>query len=155
MYTCPVCGFEELVDPPTEFSICPCCGTEFELDDAFATHAELRSVWLRNGAHWWSPVVDRPVGWDPYNQINNLIEQTPLSSVLRTAVLRLFQSFVERDDFVQQQVQCQSRQPRAKTSLPSQLSRPARGTSNPLEFANPDRPFQFERRPVLGAQEAA
>jgi hypothetical protein len=81
MYICPVCGFDNLADAPANFTICPCCGTEFEFDDAFVTHAELRASWLRNGARWWSPADRQPENWDPYVQLNNLIEASPRTSV--------------------------------------------------------------------------
>lgn len=68
MQICPVCGYDRLTEPPLNFTICPSCGTEFEYDDAFASHAELRANWLRNGAPWWSPVDPRPDNWDPYLQ---------------------------------------------------------------------------------------
>ncbi len=72
MYACPVCGFAELSDPPENFNICPCCGTEFDLDDAFTTHAELRLKWIRNGARWWSQVESPPENWNPQVQLNLL-----------------------------------------------------------------------------------
>jgi hypothetical protein len=78
MYICPVCGYDRLADPPSNFSICPSCGTEFGYDDAFATHAELRAAWLRNGAKWWSPVDPQPQNWDPYRQLNAVIESSHL-----------------------------------------------------------------------------
>jgi len=69
MHFCPVCGYDRLSEPPLNFTICPSCGTEFEYDDAFASHAQLRVAWLRNGAEWWSPVDPRPDEWDPYLQV--------------------------------------------------------------------------------------
>ena len=52
-----------------DFQICPCCGTEFEYDDATLSHAELRSAWIRNGAEWHSRVVHPPLGWNPSMQL--------------------------------------------------------------------------------------
>lgn len=69
---CPVCGYE-MRDPPTDYNICPCCGTEFGYDDAYLTHDDLRVEWLRAGAPWWSPVDPKPENWDPFRQLNNLI----------------------------------------------------------------------------------
>lgn len=74
MYTCPVCGYDKLSEAPLDFTICPSCGTEFEYDDAFATHIQLRADWLRKGARWWSPVDPQPEGWDPYLQLSTLLE---------------------------------------------------------------------------------
>ncbi len=47
-WTCPVCGFAGLAEPPVDptgsptYSICPCCGTQFGADDLDKPHAELR-----------------------------------------------------------------------------------------------------------------
>ena len=136
MYTCPVCGFNQLADPPTEFSICPCCGTEFELDDAFATHGELRSAWLRSGAHWWSTVVERPTNWDPYSQINNLIESSVFQAVLRAAAVRFFGSLTQRELPVPRQPQQQDSQFTFNASVSQRFT----GTS-PLEYANTAQSF--------------
>lgn len=66
MYTCPVCDFDLLVDPPQDYNICPCCGTEFELDDQMYTHAELRARWIAGGRKWWSRARPDPRGeYDP------------------------------------------------------------------------------------------
>jgi hypothetical protein len=78
MHICPVCGYNGLIDPPANFTICPSCGTEFEYDDAFSTHAELRASWLRGGAKWWSPVDPEPPDWDPYLQVSSLIDASRL-----------------------------------------------------------------------------
>ncbi len=60
--------------PAADYHICPSCGTEFGYDDAGRTHADLRATWLRGGAQWWSPVDPTPFGWDPYMQVNNVVE---------------------------------------------------------------------------------
>jgi hypothetical protein len=78
MYTCPVCGYDRLSEAPLNFTICPCCGTEFEYDDARATHAQLRTAWLRDGARWWSPVDSPPPDWDPYVHLNAMIADPPI-----------------------------------------------------------------------------
>ena len=80
MYICPVCGFPDLDDPPAMFSICPCCGTEFELDDAFKTHAELREIWLGQGAPWWSQDDTPPANWDPHSQLETLVGERLMPS---------------------------------------------------------------------------
>ena len=73
MYTCPVCGFNQLIHPPENETICPSCYTEFGYDDATKTHAELRAEWLANGAHWeGANVTPPPPGWNPYTQLSNL-----------------------------------------------------------------------------------
>ena len=92
MYICPVCGFDRLTDPPLNFTICPCCGTEFEYDDAFADHAALRTAWLRNGPRWWSPVDQQPQDWDPLLQVNNVLDASPIwpAVVVRNMISQLF-----------------------------------------------------------------
>jgi hypothetical protein len=52
-YTCPVCAFNALELPPENFTICPCCGTEFGYNDATRTYRELRNNWLRLGGQWF------------------------------------------------------------------------------------------------------
>jgi hypothetical protein len=72
MYTCPVCGYSRLEEPPKNFSICPSCGTEFEYDDAFLSHAQLRAMWLQRGPTWWSTVDPCPDDWDPLLQVQSV-----------------------------------------------------------------------------------
>lgn len=71
---CPVCGYN-MEDPPHDFNICPSCGTEFGNSDVNASIKELRSAWLRSGAKWWSPVDIPPDGWDPYEQVSDLLDR--------------------------------------------------------------------------------
>ena len=85
---CPVCFFPDLEEPPREFSICPCCGTEFGVDDYSPSgispdviHRELRWQWLERGAPWFDPDTPQPHGWSGFEQIWN----SPYW--LRTAVL--------------------------------------------------------------------
>jgi hypothetical protein len=69
-YLCPVCGFAELRVPPSDFSICPSCGTEFGYDDSSLTHEQLRNIWIASGAHWFA--VDEwqiPQHWNPFVQL--------------------------------------------------------------------------------------
>jgi hypothetical protein len=68
-YTCPICGYDELLRAPAREMICPCCGTEFDQDDLFATHDELRDRWIAAGARWWSPNSMPPAGWSPAEQL--------------------------------------------------------------------------------------
>ena len=69
MYSCPVCGYPELPVPPSDYEICPSCGTEFEYHDARRSHAQLRGEWIQSGAHWHSRVVSPPLGWNPWIQL--------------------------------------------------------------------------------------
>jgi hypothetical protein len=73
MFTCPVCGYNQLQYPPTNENICPSCYTEFGYDDATRSYAELRAEWLANGAHWeGANVMQPPQGWNAYEQLANL-----------------------------------------------------------------------------------
>lgn len=65
-YVCPVCGYSQLEHPPVDFTICPSCGTEFELDDEIRTHDQLREAWLDAGAPWFSATVRPPASWQEY-----------------------------------------------------------------------------------------
>lgn len=73
-YMCPVCGYG-MEDPPENYNICSCCGTEFGLHDANSSLDTLRAEWLRSGATWWSQVDPVPEGWDPYVQVNNVLHR--------------------------------------------------------------------------------
>jgi hypothetical protein len=63
MYTCPVCSYPELKEPPSDWSICSCCGTEFENDDSNTSHTVLRQRWLSAGAPWFSRAKPIPLIW--------------------------------------------------------------------------------------------
>jgi hypothetical protein len=65
-FICPVCFYDGLLDPPEAYTICDCCGTEFENDDEEFTHEELRTEWLRSGANWF--FGDPPAGWNAWKQ---------------------------------------------------------------------------------------
>lgn len=74
-YTCPVCGFPGLSEPPYDahgcasFEICPSCGTEFGYDDATRCHADLRKSWVAAGMPWWSKAIQPPQDWDAQGQL--------------------------------------------------------------------------------------
>lgn len=66
-FRCPVCLFSGLPYPPNDYHICPCCGTEFGNDDQELSHAQLRDMWVANGATWF---FDQPTAdWNPYMQL--------------------------------------------------------------------------------------
>lgn len=71
-YLCPVCGYDQLENPPERYEICPCCGTEFENDDELLTHEELRREWIAGGMKWWSTSDRVPSSWNPTVQLRNL-----------------------------------------------------------------------------------
>ena len=64
---CPVCAYPSLPFPPTNYYICPCCGTEFGNDDEDRTHAELRADWIAGGLPWF--FREPPVDWNPIWQL--------------------------------------------------------------------------------------
>lgn len=68
-YSCTVCGFDSMPYPPMDYNICPCCGTEFGLDDAEKSHAQLREEWVQNGAQWFSDELQPSPLWDPFVQL--------------------------------------------------------------------------------------
>lgn len=70
-YKCKVCGYDQMPHPPANYSICPCCGVEYGLDDEDATHDQLRNEWLRAGAPWFSRIEPyvQPVNWDAWEQV--------------------------------------------------------------------------------------
>ncbi len=47
MFTCPVCYYTGMQDPPTDYNICVCCGTEFGNDDELCSHADCAPIGLR------------------------------------------------------------------------------------------------------------
>jgi hypothetical protein len=73
MYTCSVCGFDRLEDPPNNYTICPSCGTEFEFDDVRTNRDELRRAWVESGYIWWSKLEQPPDDWNPKRQVEELL----------------------------------------------------------------------------------
>jgi hypothetical protein len=70
-FLCPVCGYG-MHDEPTNYNICPSCGTEFGLHDQNASVAELRDAWIQSGPSWWSKTDPVPPGWDPLAQLERV-----------------------------------------------------------------------------------
>jgi len=68
-YTCTVCGFAGLEEPPAYFTICPCCGTEFGYQDFVRGHDDLLADWVGKGMQWQSTVTPRPYHWNPIEQL--------------------------------------------------------------------------------------
>src|SRR5437660_304251 len=66
-HMCPVCFYPEMMYPADDCNICPCCGTEFEIDDDDLTHEELRAVWIASGAKWF--FRKSPELWNPWTQL--------------------------------------------------------------------------------------
>ena len=85
-YTCPVCGYGGLVEPPWSDGsgsdeICPSCGIHLGYDDVAggdagrreAIYRERRATWIAAGMPWWSPNRPPP-GWDPEEQLRAVTE---------------------------------------------------------------------------------
>jgi len=72
-YECPVCGYDALLEPPADYNVCPCCGTEFGYHDLVHSWSELRANWLAKGANWFSSYTHPPYGWNPMRQIQALV----------------------------------------------------------------------------------
>lgn len=70
-FTCPVCKYGKLRRPPTDYSSCPCCGTEFGSSDVGMSYEELRELWIEQGALWRSTYVSQPVGWSAFAQMRD------------------------------------------------------------------------------------
>jgi transcriptional regulator with XRE-family HTH domain len=68
-YNCPVCGYDQLTNPPANFNVCPCCGTEFEADDFDRSHKEVRGEWIEKDMPWFSRSTLQPKNWSGYRQL--------------------------------------------------------------------------------------
>jgi hypothetical protein len=66
-YRCPVCMYDALPYPPTDYHICPCCGTEFGNDDEDFSHEQLREMWITSGVHWF--FGNPPPDWNWFIQL--------------------------------------------------------------------------------------
>jgi hypothetical protein len=71
MHTCPVCAYKGLRYPPSDFAICPSCGTEFGYDDTSKTYEDLRRDWIIGGMRWFSLSTPRPVNWNAVQQLSD------------------------------------------------------------------------------------
>jgi hypothetical protein len=79
MYTCPVCGFPDLVEVPRSaesggsYEICPSCGFQFGVtdDDLGFTFETWRGEWIARGKPWSSRGKPVPRKWDPEKQLRS------------------------------------------------------------------------------------
>ena len=106
-YMCLVCGYDNLAKPPRDYTICPCCGTEFDADDFEVTHSELRRMWEENGMQWYSNVIQQPANYNPIAQLrklfaNSVANFTPNNVVIELDVndLRFKDQHLREDNFV-------------------------------------------------------
>jgi hypothetical protein len=92
-YRCLVCGYDQMPHPPKDYNICPCCGVEYGLDDAFDSHRKLRNEWLKRGAPWFSllPPYVAPVNWSAWDQVIRAgyqVDVPPPQSSVKTDIVR-------------------------------------------------------------------
>ena len=95
LYTCPICGFDQLDQPPYDpetgnesHDICSSCGFEYGYTDDGAASGkypldwtremiikDYREQWIESGMKWAFPDDQHnlmPEGWDPVAQLNNI-----------------------------------------------------------------------------------
>lgn len=68
-YSCPVCGYSQMTEPPKDYAICPSCATEFGYSDFSKNYRQLRNEWLANGANWFSSATGPPFLWNGFRQV--------------------------------------------------------------------------------------
>src|SRR5437879_5687512 len=93
---CPVCAYPSLPFPPTNYYICPSCGTEFGNDDEDRTHAELRADWIARGAPWF--FKEPPVDWNPWWQLilgGYGADLPPVPEIVRSGISAQFVMFLD------------------------------------------------------------
>jgi len=78
-YICPVCGFPKLEEDPNyiaSFEICPSCFFQFRVDDDDKgyTYEQYRQKWILEGMIWGGGHSKPPAGWDPKEQLKNLLK---------------------------------------------------------------------------------
>lgn len=82
-YTCPVCGYGGLYDPPYNErgvgsdEICPCCGFQFGYDDypeGPLAFKKWRQKWMEEGCIWFSKGRPSPDNWNAKEQLKTVIE---------------------------------------------------------------------------------
>ena len=71
---CPVCGYRMGDESPSDFNICPSCGTEFGLHDVSSSILALRNNWMAAGPRWWSTTEPVPENWNPFIQLGELFD---------------------------------------------------------------------------------
>jgi hypothetical protein len=77
-YTCPVCGYPWLTEPPHtvsgggSYEICRSCGIEFGYRDTDISFREWRHDWVDSGMPW-SASSPQPPGWDPAARLGFLL----------------------------------------------------------------------------------
>ena len=54
---------------PMPFNVCPCCGTEFGVEDRKITHSALRRAWIGAGMPWFSDIRFPAKDWSAVRQL--------------------------------------------------------------------------------------
>jgi len=68
-YQCLVCGYRAMPYPAVPYNICPCCGTEFGVDDRSIDYPTLRHDWIVEGMPWFDDITFPPRDWSPTVQL--------------------------------------------------------------------------------------
>lgn len=68
-YICPVCAFIQMPYPAVPYNICPCCGTEFGVDDRMQSIQEIRRAWINRGMPWFDNITSPDPRWSPTWQL--------------------------------------------------------------------------------------
>lgn len=68
-FQCLVCAFTEMPYAPVPYNICPCCGTEFGVDDHYHSLPEIRQAWIKKGMPWFDDITSPPKNWNAYQQL--------------------------------------------------------------------------------------
>lgn len=84
-FTCPVCGYPGLSEPPRSpksgggsYEICPSCGFQFGVtdDDRGFSYETWRSSWISRGMPWDSQGIEPPPeNWNPKEQLERLLRR--------------------------------------------------------------------------------
>jgi hypothetical protein len=94
-YQCPVCFYDGLPYPPSDYHICLCCGTEFGSDDQDFSHAQLMEMWIASGAGWFFRTP--PVEWSPWVQLQRSGIFESLSETQKRGIIDSAFSCIQKD----------------------------------------------------------
>jgi hypothetical protein len=81
-YTCPVCMYPYLVEPPRSqktgsgsYEICASCGFEFGVtdDDKGFSYEDWRKIWIDKGMPWRDQgISEKPPDWNPAESLRKV-----------------------------------------------------------------------------------
>jgi hypothetical protein len=86
-HTCPVCGYDKMPEPPEDYEICACCGTEFTYRDNMRSMEELRGRWASKGFPWFDDGTPKPHNWDPIAQLQRAGFSVPIAAAMPLAMM--------------------------------------------------------------------